>query len=150
MKKIHLLFILFILASCSIEKSSSTKPQDGGTIEQFVSDFEKATLSRDANQIMLFMENGYVKEQHDQFLEGRTDQFLNEFFCGNNVSSNAFECAKYQKIDAVENVSVVKKENWYDYTFKIKVGAQWILVKQTIVERPSKYSKEYGLVGTSG
>src|SRR6478735_5059835 len=101
MKKIHLISILFILASCAVEKSSSTKPQDGETIDAFVSSFEKATLSHDANQIMLFMENGYVKEQHDQFLEGRTEQFLNEFYCGNNVSSNTFECAKYQKIDAV-------------------------------------------------
>jgi uncharacterized FlgJ-related protein len=150
MKQLHLLFILFILAACSVKKSSSIKPQDGGTIEQFASNFEKATLIHDANQIMLFMENGYVKEQHDQFLEGRTEQFLNEFYCGNNVSSNAFECAKYQKIYAVENVSVVKKENWYDYTFKVKVGTQWILVKQTITEKPSGYSNKYGLVGASG
>lgn len=149
MKQLLLLCIVFILASCATEKSSSTKAQDG-TIEQFVSSFEKATLSHDSREIMLFMENGYVKEQHDQFLEGRTEQFLNEFFCGTNQRSNKFECTGYKKIDVIERVSIVKKENWYDYTFKIKVGNEWILVVQTIAGKPSKYSKIYGLVGASG
>jgi hypothetical protein len=96
------------------------------------------------------MEKNYLKEQHRQFLKGRTNQFLNEFFCGTNVSSNKFECPEYQKIDAIEKVSIVKKEDWYEYSFKIKVNTKWLLVKQSIVKKSSKYSKEYGLVGAVG
>lgn len=47
----------------------------------FLKKVEDAVKAHDADAILFMMEPEYKRMQHDEFLAGRTLQFLTEFFC---------------------------------------------------------------------
>lgn len=150
MKKLNyfsaLLIILMVQVSCSTRKITSTPQND------FVKSFEKAVLSHSSEAILNHMTLSYVKEQHNEFLQGRTQQFLNEFFCGNlETNKTKFICVKdYTKIKSIETISITQKQDSYIYKFKILYDNEWIIVEQNISQAPSKINTHLGLVGASG
>jgi len=83
MKIQFLLIILLSLLSLSINAHSVKKEKikEKAAETKFLRQVESAVKVHDADQLMKFMEPSYKRTQHDEFLEGRTVQFLNEFFC---------------------------------------------------------------------
>ncbi|MBK8807829.1 MAG: hypothetical protein IPO21_14745 [Bacteroidales bacterium] len=148
-----LLFILSVLG-CSSTKNSTTVKQDSDVTSEvkiYLAEFEKAVVSHDATKIMQLMDKNYVKEQHDDFLKGRTTQFLNEFFCGNIVNSNSFKCIKYDEIEGLQETNLVKENDYYKvtcevYSKKIRIKTNCWVIKVTTING----KRVYGLVGASG
>ena len=93
------------------------------------------------------MDPAYKKEQHDNMLQGRTTQFLNEFFCGQDAKSNTFKCLNYKKIKSLKLIKKERKENGYRVYYQVNskkysVTADWFI--------KIKDNKIIGLVGAVG
>ena len=80
MRRLSIFFVVVMLmASVSVNaqeyKKSTVKGITNGFISTLMEGNVKGTLG--------FFDPDYVAEQHDSFLEGRTEQFVAEFLCGN-------------------------------------------------------------------
>lgn len=80
MRKVSVFFIAMMLmavvdANAQTYKKSTVKGLANGFISTLMEGNLKGTL--------YFFDPNYVAEQHDDFLEGRTEQFVAEFLCGN-------------------------------------------------------------------
>ena len=80
MRKLSVFFIAMMLmavvdANAQTYKKSTVKGLANGFISTLMEGNLKGTL--------YFFDPNYVAEQHDDFLEGRTEQFVAEFLCGN-------------------------------------------------------------------
>ncbi len=115
------LFILCSLAACVSPKPVIDKEENEiiaqeltddcqADLECFLKAVETAMLNHDEAQMLEFMADGYRVEQHDTYLEGRTDQFLSEFFCGNCSITNTFACPQFDQIMSVERLTVDSDE----------------------------------------
>lgn len=78
MKYIVLLIGLPLLLFGFTNNQAKLKEKADETI--FLRRVESAIILHDADLLMSMMEKDYRRSQHDEFLEGRTMQFLNEFF----------------------------------------------------------------------
>lgn len=148
-KSVYLCFtILALLSACKSQKSAKTETP----VEGFATEFEQSVLTHKPEEILKFMTNVYVKEQHDEFLEGRTKQFLNEFFCGKTEENpSKFKCVNdISQIKEIVRVSITPTAYGLQYVFKIKYNNEWIRVEHTISKSPSKHNPQMGLVGASG
>ena len=80
MKTILVLLVLTpLFIHAQTEKAAKLNEKSAEVI--FLRKVELAVRAHDADQLMMYMEPGYKRSQHDEFLEGRTLQFLTEFFC---------------------------------------------------------------------
>jgi hypothetical protein len=80
--RIVLISLLF-LVSCTTPKNlpnGAVEVKLMNSMDEFVTEFLSAVIAKDQIMVMVMMHPSYVKEQHDEFLEGRTKQFLSEFF----------------------------------------------------------------------
>lgn len=59
----------------------------------FLRKVEDALRTHDADEMMMYIEPEYKRQQHDEFLEGRTLQFLSELFFCPNVAFNQITVA---------------------------------------------------------
>jgi len=153
MKKFVLISTVFFLFSCASTYKVGSEGENykiPKELSVFLSSFEQSVTSHNSVNILLHMDKAYKKEQHDDMLEGRTEQFLNEFFSGSNVNGSGFVSVKFNSIKSIHFVSIQKNETGYTvyYTVETKdaiVDCSWeISVKITETETV------YGLVGAVG
>ena len=109
------LTLLALLSTCKSQKSAKTE----SSVESFTTEFEQSVLTHKPEEILKFMTNSYVKEQHDEFLEGRTKQFLNEFFCGKTEENpSKFKCVNdISQIKEIVRVSLTPTSYGLQYVF---------------------------------
>lgn len=140
--------VFVLVISCKTHKSTTSATPT----ENFTTEFEQTVLKHKPDEILKFMTNDYVKEQHDEFLQGRTKQFLNEFFCGNtDTKPSKFKCVDdITQIKEIVRVSITPTNYGHEYVFKIKINNEWIRVNCSISNSPSKHNPKMGLVGASG
>jgi len=72
------LMFVSLLAGAKPEMHAKIKENAPETI--FLRKVESAVRTHDADLLLTFMLPDYKRTQHDEFLEGRTLQFLSEFF----------------------------------------------------------------------
>lgn len=80
----YLFFLTFLIVFSSLF-SQETKPAKlpkKANETKFLMNVASLVRAHDADQLMMLMEPEYKRTQHDEFLQGRTDQFLTEFFGG--------------------------------------------------------------------
>jgi hypothetical protein len=154
MKFVPFIFLLLFFISCSVtSKVNNTGekfkiPKD---LNQFLSDFEYAVITNNQSQVLNFMDPDYIKEQLDDFLQGRTEQFLNEFFCGMKTDGSGFECPEFDNITNFEFVNIEKTdENMYRVVYLIITDDTRIECDWGLMIIPSGVVYRYGLVGASG
>jgi hypothetical protein len=152
MKQLFSVLLILVFSACSLNKgavdpSLAELPDD---LKAFLHAFENAALSHDAERMLTLMDEEYLKVQHDEMLKGRTEQFLNELFCGNIVNSNSFKCLEFKNL---KNLKLIKLENNTDsYTVyyivkaeNVSVTAEWeVRVKAT------ENGRVFGIFGALG
>lgn len=79
MKKLGMFFIAMMMACVCVNAQKYTKSTVKGIANGFISTLMEGNLKGTLG----FFDPSYVAEQHDDFLEGRTEQFVAEFLCGN-------------------------------------------------------------------
>ena len=145
MKRIYLMIPLILLSACSAQitvvrpVAESWMSED---LKTFISGFEKTAMSHDDNDIIYYMDEGYVQEQMMMNLGGRKNQFLREIFGGN-----------FQEIEKVHatNVPVPGKPGEYKpvvFDVSFKSG-----VKKTVrlyIMRLNGQGKTFSLFGAMG
>ena len=79
MRKLGILIIAMLMASVGVNAQEYTKSTVKGIANGFISTLMQGNLKGS----LFFFDPKYVAEQHDSFLEGRTEQFVEEFLSGN-------------------------------------------------------------------
>ncbi|MEZ4804848.1 MAG: hypothetical protein R2852_05040 [Bacteroidia bacterium] len=70
----------------------------------FLKRFEAAAASHNSKRIMSFMDENYKTMRHDEQMEKNTDEFLNKFFNGTDISTLAPVAIDYKKIRQIKKV----------------------------------------------
>jgi len=79
MRKLSLYFIgMMLMAVLEVNAQEYTK----ATVKSFANNFIATLMQKDVKGTLKFFDPDYVAEQHDSFLEGRTEQFVAEFLAG--------------------------------------------------------------------
>jgi hypothetical protein len=80
--------VILFLGSFLVHGQPAMNPKykQGAPETQFLLKVAEAARLHDADALLAYMEPAYKRAQHDEFLSGRTIQFLNEFFwCEENI-----------------------------------------------------------------
>ncbi|NOQ73791.1 MAG: hypothetical protein GQ574_17420 [Crocinitomix sp.] len=152
---ILLTFTLFTLSSFAHPSKSLASPlaktKISTDLNEFLKGFENQVKLHESLGIMEFMDTEYLDLQLKDMLEGNVDQFLNEFFCGDNVKTNEFECPGYQSIKKLKRQMVVGSgSNEFEVRYIIigkgfKVEAEWLVTSKKVGTQTI-----YGLLGAMG
>lgn len=142
MKKLTLIFILFI--HCIVGNSFAQEVSEKQIA--FANSFLEAVISHSEKKVIDKMDKSYRKEQL-KFLEGRTTQFVNELFGGEDLLTGNYVNIKLVEIQKIEIAEVIQlKEGGYTYIFRIRAGSNDVLCSLTLSSNKSKF----GFIGTLG
>lgn len=120
-------------------------------IDRFLESFESAVESHDSDQIMSHMDPDYVKEQHDNFLGGRTDQFINEFFGGYKKNTKEFKTVPYREIKKLKLLNLVHDgDNFYTVSYLVKAKGLKVTCEWSVKIRFNGGNTAFGMVGAVG
>lgn len=109
----------------------------------FLKEVESAIKTHDADKLMSYMEPGYKRTQHDEFLEGRTVQFLNEFLWCEGLIFNEIIDAQLISYKQTEG-----DKNEYEVRFYLKSAAVECYANIFMVRHPeTKVLSIFGAVG---
>lgn len=154
MKKIKRSFWVFIavamLSACSLFRSGTAYDKIPPDVKTFLRTFENAVRANDIPKIMQLMDSEYVAEQHDGMLQGNTQQFIREFFCGNIMDGTGFECVNLLDVNSLRLLRLDENAGYYDVSYEInakhiRIHTQWV-----IRIREQNGSPTLGLVGAMG
>lgn len=155
MKKLNItitcIFLVLVFSACSALKTKKSKEkQHPENIEYFLSEFEKSVLKHDAERLLELMDQDYVRDQHDNFLNGNTTQFVNEFFCGNIVKGQGFKCLKFKEISSLKRTGLEESHEGFRVSYIVsgktdKVQTEWLITVKSFNGKTY-----YGLYGASG
>lgn len=106
--------LISFLTFAQDEKPMKLKEKSAEVI--FLRKVELAVRAHDADQLMSYMQPDYKRSQHDEFLEGRTLQFLTEFFC----SEIPFD--QIQTATLIRYTPLRDSKNQYEVVFYISNG----------------------------
>lgn len=148
------LILLFTLGSfghpCKSIYPETAKIDANEEVKDFLKNFELQLKQHDAEGMLEFMDPKYLEEQYTGMLKGNTEQFLKEFFCGEDQKTNEFKCVAYQSIKKLKLQGLVKADGGFEVRYIIvakgfKVNTEWFI--KEMMDGPT-YS--YGLVGALG
>lgn len=118
MKKIILSIALFSALCCNAQ------PYSKETVKVITDSFIATLLyEEDIKATLRFFDKAYVAEEHDDFLEGRTEQFVSEFLAGSFKKGYYFVNPKLNEILTIK----VKK-----CVYNIKKGEIYSIVEITL------------------
>jgi len=137
LKVISLLLLIFIGTGCSSVKTTSSQEKEAKAISKFLVDFEKAVISHDSKELLKLIDRNYLDEQCYGFLNGNTEQFINELFCGNLTNEDKFQCLAFSQIDKLELVKQERQDDYYTVVYKVsangaEINADWVIVVNTV------------------
>lgn len=102
MRKLSTLFIaMMLMAVANVHAQEYKKSMVKGIANGFISTLMEGNLKG----TLYFFDPSYVAEQHDSFLEGRTEQFVAEFLAG-NVKKGYY--AITPQLDRIKSMKVKK------------------------------------------
>jgi hypothetical protein len=85
-------------------------------VKELLTQFQRATLKYNVKALLNTMDSKYIKTQHDQMLEGQTDQFFREFFCGSVIGGKTYKCSSPSQIIALHLDQLIPpkkpQDNW--------------------------------------
>lgn len=116
------------------------QPNESLELSKYLNELQKSILSHDQRQLMSFIDPLYIKDQHDEFLEGRTRQFLNELFYGNTVDGKEFVGISFHSIKKIKIIHTVKeRENGFRVYFLISNNHYTIVTDKYIINSGNRY-----------
>lgn len=119
-------------------------------LESFLKGFEAAVMSKDPGRILPYMDKDYLREQHDSLLQGRTYQFLNEFFSGNSLEKQTFINVDYKKINAITRNETNFTTGYYAISYSVFVDKNTIKCTWIIMTKLDNGKPVFGLYGAVG
>lgn len=150
MKKVLYIFLPILLLGCSTTKKLGLNKEQYNQLNIFLTKFEEAVIQHNKTKVIACMDKDYVYEQHDIFLNGKTHQFLNEFFCGYTIENKKFKCLEFETITTVKRKVIATENNNLQVYYKITsnnftINTNWMVkvVKEANVVH-------YSLVGAVG
>ena len=149
----YLVFSLLFLGLLSFESAPETTAPSNiqSKIAVFLDEFEAAVESHNTERIMACMDPDYVKEQHDEFLGGRTDQFINEFFGGYKKNTKSFKTVPYRDIKKLKLLDLVHDgDNFYTAKYLVKAKGVKVLCEWSVKIRFNGGKTAFGMVGAVG
>jgi len=153
MKNFLFITALFFLLSCSVTYkigSEGEKYKLPEKLSAFLNSFEQSVTLHDSNKLLSYMDKAYKKEQHDEMLEGRTEQFLNEFFSGTNVDGSGFVLVKFSLIRGIYFTSIQQNETGYSVYYTVKTKDVTVDCNWEISVTKTEDGTVYGFVGAVG
>lgn len=73
---------MFLIATMMACVCANAQEYNKATVKNITESFISTLMRGDLDGTLAFFDPSYVAEQHDQFLEGRTEQFVEEFLSG--------------------------------------------------------------------
>ena len=149
-KSVFLLFIIALIG-CSSTKNTQNDDPYRADLEYYLENFEKAVIEHDSLNLMKLIDKSYVREQHDEFLKGNTEQFINELFCGDVSDRDEFKCFEFKNISKMERLRIEQDGlNGYKVYYLVSDGehtieADWYVKLYYHYKQP-----KFGLVGAVG
>lgn len=149
--KVTLFYIAtaFFLLSAGPSRINGTLEADPG-LDSFLNEFTHAVESKNKARIVALLDPGFKLEQHDKYYRGKTDKFLDNFFCGSIVSGNGTKCLKFKKIVSIEIASKDEGGTSIPVVFRVSEKKVKVDVIMTVKIRITDGVKEYGIVGAVG
>ena len=127
MKKIFLLFSVCALAACTgkapvngPEAETTTEPTEEMEVEapyntlneeqmkREGNEFLNAIVSGDLQKALTYFSHNYVAEQHDQFQNGNTKQFITDFFANDYTTEEGSKEWKNIELSDIKGAQVIE------------------------------------------
>ena len=144
-------FLLIISSCSSVSYLADTNKADKKAMKIFLKDIEEATLNKHYTVLMTFMDADYLKEQHEDFLEGNDIQFVNEIFCGKDINDDSFHCIKQENISHFEIKEITQIEDTkYKALFEVGNGTNKVNCKLLISKKVIGGKIKLGIMGAIG
>ncbi len=128
-------------------KNAISQDADFDELGAYVNKFEAAVESHDKNEVLKLLEPGYVKRQHDSFLSGNTQQFLDELLCGESSDEGKFTCPGFENINSIKLIKVEPYMDFYFAWFELKANGKTYTSRLPLV---SEDGNPFRLAGAEG
>lgn len=148
--RLRLFTLVFVLlVSIKIKGNAPDIPE---ALKQFLETFTTAVASHNPDAVMNLMDADYKKEQHDAFLKGNTQQFLDEFFCGYDpADGETYECMKFNEVVKLELSNVIPDIELYIVMFHVTDSDSTVEVTWMVSAKPDANGVvQFGMIGTYG
>lgn len=139
----------FLLIAVNIQNINAQDVPDD--LKAFLDKFSTAVLAHDVQQVMDLMDKDYREEQHDAFLKGNTQQFLDEFFCGYDITDGEkYECIKFNEVSKLEHTTTIPDVDLYIVLFHVTDSDSTIEVTWIVSAIATDGKTNFGMIGTYG
>ncbi|MCC6818266.1 MAG: hypothetical protein IT245_05205 [Bacteroidia bacterium] len=119
------------------------------SLDEFLSDFESATLAHNSTTIFTFLDKDYKKEQWGILLKNNTDTFLCKFY-SNNLTENNQPKIDYKKITRIVRKSFFMNSSYILVNYSIGQGNISVDLQLTVFSKLDKGVLRYSIYGPIG
>jgi len=147
-----ILLTLFINSCSSVKYLKDTDATDKKAMKSFLKELKEVALSKHYTLLMDYMDEDYVKEEHDDILGGNDLQFVDEIFCGGiELNSKDYHCIAQKNITFFEVQEVSQLEDSkYKALFLVGDDSIKIYCKLLISKKVVDGKVKFGIVGAVG
>ena len=86
----------------------------------FLAGFEKAAEKHKYKKVLAYMDHDHRVEQHDRFLQGRTKQFIDEFFCGyESLTHDGYHNIGLDRVEDLQLIYLEYHAGSWEATYRI-------------------------------
>ena len=151
----NLLFILITLltlVSCSnVIYLKETVKVDKSAMKTYLKDLKEVALNKHYTVLMSYMDADYLKEQHEENLNGNDLQFVNEIFCGKDIIDDSFHCITQESITYFEAKEITQIEDTkYKALFIVGNTENKVACKLLISKKIKDGKIKLGILGAVG
>ena len=149
---IIILLTVFTVMSCSnVIYLKDTEKAEKFAMKTFLKDVKEVALNKHYTVLMSYMDQGYLKEQHGNFLNGNDLQFVNEIFCGKDIVDDSFHCIKQEDITYFEAKEITQIDAYtYKSLFIVGNPSNKVACKLLISKKVNDGKIKLGIVGAVG
>ena len=145
-----LIFSVFVV-KLSFFSSIASAQDAPPNLKKFLDGFISAVTSHNTELVMSLMDADYKKEQHDAFLKGNTQQFLDKFFCGYDpADGETYECMKFKEVSQLKLTSVLPDTGLYIVQFHVTDSDSTVEVTWIVSAKEADGTTTFGMIGTYG
>jgi hypothetical protein len=152
MKKYLVIVLISILFACSSSSKYVTVENTKLAVDmiEFLIEFEKASINSNSEKLLQLLDPEYREIQLEDFHRGKTDQFLNELFCGNDINKEGFNCFDYKTVQSIKFVKAENNADGYFVYYKVSDGENDILCSWLVTVKSINQKTVYGIYGALG
>lgn len=116
-------------------------------VESLLNLFEKAVSKRDRKKVMAFLDPDYREKEFEDYYQGDTAAFLNDFICGKTLDGAQTHCLPFAEIEEFERAGIEYRGDLVSAHYLVKTPTQ--AIRATLTAAP-KRTVTYGIRGSRG